>query len=347
MFTPEELNAGFPSDTSDGDVEQALADAEFSIDAVYETPPLHNVPMEPHAAIAQWQDDGSLSIWDTTQNPSEVAKTSAQLFGLADGQVVVYSEHVGGGFGSKGTSRPHSVLAALAAKATGRPVKLALTRAMTFDLVGHRTPTRQRVRLGATADGRLIAIAHDVVEHTSKLLDFAEQTGESTRHMYAAPNRRVTHQLARLNVPTPRWVRAPGEAPGMYAVESAMDELARSLDMDPVELRVRNEPDVDPDSGKQFSSRGYVDCLREGARRFAWGEPFERRVGPWLAGHGMAGSVYPAMAQPSSARRGARQRQLRRLDRRGRHRHRGAHGATSDRGGRAGGARGQGAVASR
>lgn len=302
LFTPEQLNAGFPSNSSDGDVDQALEAAEYSVDATYETPPLHNVAMEPHASIAQWLDAGTLTLWTTTQNPSEVAGTVAQLFDLEAGHTLVHSPHVGGGFGSKGTTRPQEVLAALAAQVIGRPVKLSLTREMTFHLVGHRTPTRQRVRLAAGRDGKLTAIAHDTIEHTSMLLDFAEQTGESTRHMYAAPNRLVTHQLARLNVPTPRWLRAPGEAPGMYAVESALDELARAIGMDPVELRVVNEPDADPATGQAFSSRHYVDCLRAGARRFGWGEPFERRIGPWHVGHGVAGSVYPAYVQPSSAR---------------------------------------------
>ncbi|MCW2594664.1 MAG: xanthine dehydrogenase family protein molybdopterin-binding subunit [Jatrophihabitans sp.] len=302
LFTPESLNAGFPSDTSAGDVEKALAGAAFSIDEVYETPPLHNVPMEPHAAIARWEDDGSLTLWDTTQNSSEVADTVAQVFGLDAGQVVVHSEHVGGGFGSKGTTRPNAVLAALAARVVGWPVKIALTREMTFHFVGYRTPTQQRVRLGADPDGRLVAIAHDTIELTSKLLDFAEQTGESTRHVYAADNRQVTHLLTRLNVPTPRWLRAPGEAPGVYAVEAALDELARAIGMDPVELRIRNEPATDPGSGKAFSSRGYVNCLREGAERFGWGTAFDRRVGPWRVGQGMAGSIYPAYLRPSTAR---------------------------------------------
>jgi xanthine dehydrogenase YagR molybdenum-binding subunit len=302
LFTPKELNAGFPSDTSDGDVEPALAESAFSVDAVYETPPLHNLAMEPHASVALWLDESTLTLWTTTQNSSEVAATVAQLFDVPPGQVLVHSPHVGGGFGSKGTTRPQEVVAALAARVIGRPVKIALTREMTFHLVGHRTPTRQRVRLGAGADGRLTAIAHHTIEHTSKLLDFAEQTGESTRHMYAAPNRLVTHQLARLHVPTPRWLRAPGEAPGMYALEAALDELARAIGMDPVELRVRNEPETDPGSGRPFSSRHYVECLREGARRFGWNRSFERRVGPWHVGRGVAGSVYPAYAQPSTAR---------------------------------------------
>jgi xanthine dehydrogenase YagR molybdenum-binding subunit len=190
----------------------------------------------------------------------------------------------------------------LAARVAGRPVKIALTREMTFHLVGHRTPTRQRIRLGADSDGRLVAIAHETTEHTSQLVEFAEQTGESTRHMYAAPNRYITHRLARLNVPTPRWMRAPGECPGMYGLESAMDEMARAVGLDPIEFRVINEPPHDPATKRPFSSRHYVDCLREGALRFGWDQPYDNRTGDWWVGHGVAGSIYPALLQPSSAR---------------------------------------------
>jgi xanthine dehydrogenase YagR molybdenum-binding subunit len=302
LYTPDELNAGFPAESDDGDIDVALATAAHVVDEVYTTPYLHNMPMEPHAAIARWEADGSLTLWDTTQNPSEVAATVAELFGLEPGRVVVHSEHVGGGFGSKGTTRPHAVLAALGARAVGAPVRVVLGRDQLFHLVGYRTPTIQRVRLGADADGRLLAIGHDTIEQTSYVHEFAEQTGEPTRHMYAAPNRRITHRLARLNVPTPRWVRAPGEAPGMYAVETAMDELAVVSGIDPVELRIRNDPSVDPESGHGFSSRHYVACLREGARRFGWHDARPAADGPWRHGRGVAGSMYPAYLQPSSAR---------------------------------------------
>src|SRR5437868_1028453 len=146
-----------------------------------------------------------------------------------------------------------------------RAVKLAVTRQQMFTLTGYRTPTIQRLRLGADADGRLQAIAHDVIEQTSTVQEFAEQTAVATRMMYAAPNRRTTHRLVALDLPTPSWMRAPGECPGMYALESAMDELAVACRIDPVELRVRNEPEVDPESGNPFSTRNLVACLREGA----------------------------------------------------------------------------------
>jgi xanthine dehydrogenase YagR molybdenum-binding subunit len=167
-----------------------------------------------------------------------------------------------------------------------------------FDLTGYRTPTIQRVRLGADADGRLTAICHDVFEQTSTVQEFAEQTAVVTRMMYSAPNRRTTHRLVALDVPTPSWMRAPGECPGMYALESALDELALAAGVDPIELRIRNEPEADPESGHPFSSRNLVACLREGAQRFGWNdrdpEPGARRDGPWLHGTGVASSTYPA-----------------------------------------------------
>ena len=202
-------------------------------------------------------------------------------------------------------TRPHAILAALAARAAGRPVKVALTRQQMFELTGYRTPTIQRVALGADASGRLTAIAHEVVEQTAIRTEFAEQTAACTRVMYATPAMRTAHRLARLNVPPPSWMRAPGETPGRYALESAMDELAYAAGLDPVELRIRNEPAAEPDSGLPFSSRNLVACLREGARRFGWAgrdpRPGLRRDGRWLTGAGVAASIYPARRQPSRA----------------------------------------------
>jgi len=185
----------------------------------------------------------------------------------------------------------------MAARVTGQPVKVALTRQMQFVLPGYRTPTIQRVRLGADATGNLLAVGHEAYEQSSTLFEFAEQTTEATRHMYGAPNITTTHRLARLDVPTPRWMRAPGECPGMFALESAMDELAVLLDIDLVELRVRNVIQTDPESGKPSSSRHLVECLRRGAERFGWSgrDPRlgVRREGRWLVGTGVASSTYP------------------------------------------------------
>ena len=169
-----------------------------------------------------------------------------------------------------------------------------------FAVTGYRTPTIQRLQLGCDLEGRLTAIAHDVVEQTSTVDEFAEQTAVVTRMMYAAPNRRTTHRLARLDVPTPSWMRAPGECPGMYALESAIDELAVASGIDPIELRIRNDPEIDPESGHRFSTRNLVRCLREGADRFGW-KPGSRRDGRMLVGMGVAASTYPARRRPSAA----------------------------------------------
>jgi xanthine dehydrogenase YagR molybdenum-binding subunit len=173
-----------------------------------------------------------------------------------------------------------------------------------FTVGGHRTPTIQRLRLGADAGGRLLALSHDVWEHTSRIKEFAEQTATPTRMMYASQAIATTHRLAPLDVPVPSWMRAPGEAPGMYALECAMDELAVALGMDPIELRIRNEPQTDPDSGRPWSSRNLVACMREGAERFGWHardpRPRSARDGRWLVGTGMAGSTYPRYKTPGS-----------------------------------------------
>jgi xanthine dehydrogenase YagR molybdenum-binding subunit len=304
LYKPDKVNPAFETDTERGDPEGALAAAEVAVRETYETPAFHNNPMEPHASIARFQD-GDLFVWDSSQGVAAVRDTLATLFGLAPEHVHVSSEHIGGGFGSKGTMRPNVVLAALAAKVTGRPVKLAVTRRQMFSLTGYRTPTIQRIGLGADRDGRLSVITHDVEEQTSTVREFAEQTAVATRMMYAAPHRRTTHRLAPLDVPTPSWMRAPGECPGMFALESAMDELAIAAGLDPIELRVRNEPDEDPEKEIPFSSRNLVACLRDGAERFGWDRrdptPGVRREGRWLVGTGVAASVYPTYRQPSQA----------------------------------------------
>ena len=303
LYKPEVVNPSFPTDTEQGDPDGALATAAAAIDVTYRTPAFHNNPMEPHASVAVWED-GGLTLYDSNQGASSVQKTLATLFELEPADVRVISPHVGGGFGSKGTPRPTVVLAALAARVTGRAVKVAASRQEMFVFVGYRTPTIQRLRLGADAEGRLQAIVHEVAEQTSTVREFAEQTAVATRVMYAAPNRRTAHRVAALDVPTPSWMRAPGECPGMYALESAMDELAHGLGIDPIELRVRNEPDAEPESGKPFSSRNLVGCLRLGAERFGWAErgaPGERREGRFLRGMGVAASTYPAYMSPAKA----------------------------------------------
>jgi xanthine dehydrogenase YagR molybdenum-binding subunit len=304
LYTPEKVNPSFPSDTEKGDVDGALASAAVSVDATYRTPAFHNNAMEPHATVALWEG-GDLTLYDSNQGAPAHRDAIAGVFDLPPERVRVISPHVGGGFGSKGTPRPNAVLAAIAAKVVERPVKVAVTRQQMFSVTGYRTPTIQRMRLGADADGTLSAISHEVVEQTSTLKEFAEQTAVVTRVMYAAPNRRTAHKLARLDVPTPSWMRAPGECPGMYALESAMDELAVAAGIDPIELRARNDSEVEPESGRPFSSRNLVGCLREGAERFGWAgrdpTPGARRDGKWLIGTGVASSTYPAYRRAAQA----------------------------------------------
>jgi xanthine dehydrogenase YagR molybdenum-binding subunit len=304
LYAPDQVNPDYPTDTEQGDVDAALAAAPVTIDQTYTTPTQHNNPMEPHTTVAQWKD-GELTLYESTQSVHTVRETLAKLFGLAADRVHVIAPYVGGGFGSKGEPHAHTVIAALAAQAVpGRPVKLAVTRQQMFSVTGYRTPTVQRIRLGAEHDGRLTAVAHDVVEQTARIKEFAEQTAMPTRLMYQAENRRTSHRLAALDVPVPSWMRAPGETPGMFAAEVAMDELAAACGMDPIELRIVNEPPVDPDSGKPWSGRNLVGCLREGARQFGWQrrDPTAavRRKGRWLMGMGVASSTYPAYSQPGT-----------------------------------------------
>jgi len=304
LYAPTTVNPAYDTDTETGDVEAALRAAAVTVDHTYSTPALFNNPMEPHASTAVWDGD-ALTVYDSAQGTSGVAADLATLFGVEPGLVRVRAEHVGGGFGSKGSARPNVVLAAMAARVTGRPVKIALTRQMMFALTGYRTPTVQRVQLGSDTLGGLVAVAHDAFSQSSTLFEFAEQTAEQTRHLYGAPNIRTTHRLARLDVPTPRWMRAPGECPGMFALESAMDELATELALDPVELRVRNDTQTDPESGLPYSSRHLVECLRRGAERFGWAgrdvRPGVRRDGRWLVGTGVAASTYPVHVIPAGA----------------------------------------------
>jgi xanthine dehydrogenase YagR molybdenum-binding subunit len=300
LYKPDHVNPSYQTDTEQGDVDAALASAAVSVDATYTTPAQHNNPMEPHATVAAWRD-GDLTLYESTQGVPNARDIVARVFGLPSARVRVIAPHVGGGFGAKVTPKPTAIAAALAAAAVERPVKLAATRQQMFAITGYRTPTIQRLRLGAEADGRLTAISHEVFEQSSTLREFAEQTAVATRKMYAATNRRTHHRLVRLDVPTPTWMRAPGETPGMFAAECAMDELAVAAGIDPVELRIRNEPEVGPETGLRFSSRSLVDCLREGADRFGWAAREPRREGRWLVGTGVASSTYPARRRASSA----------------------------------------------
>ncbi|MFZ0387034.1 MAG: xanthine dehydrogenase family protein molybdopterin-binding subunit, partial [Solirubrobacteraceae bacterium] len=311
LYKPDQVNPRFETDTAEGDLDRAMSSAAITIDEHYTTPMEHNNPMEPHATIAIHHGD-ALTLYDSTQGPFAVASSIAPLFGLEPSRVHVIAPHVGGGFGSKGTPHAHIVLAALAAQMIpGRAVKLALTRQQMFAFVGYRTPTIQHVRLAADSDGHLLGIGNEVVEQTAKLKEFAEQTAVPTRMMYAADNRLTSHRLAPLDVAVPSWMRAPGECPGMFAPEVAMDELAGAAGVDPVELRILNEPEVDPETGNPWSSRRLTECLRRGAERFGWADrdprPASRRNDGWFVGLGVASAVYPVNRIPGTSARIVRQ----------------------------------------
>jgi xanthine dehydrogenase YagR molybdenum-binding subunit len=298
LYAPDVVNPDSPTDTQEGDVDRAFSAATVKLDETYTTPMEHNNPMEPHTTVAVWEA-GNLTLYESTQGPHTTRGMLAQVFGLDPDRVRIIAPFVGGGFGSK-ILHANTILAALAAQAVrGRPVKFALTRQQMFSGVGYRTPTIQRIRLGADHDGRLTATSHDVIEQTAKTKEFAENTAVATRTMYATQSRRTTHRLAALDVPVPSWMRAPGEAPGMFALESAMDEMAIKCGLDPVEFRIRNEPEIDAETGLPYSTRNLVACLREGARRFGWAgrdpRPGVRREGRWLTGTGAAGSTFPVV----------------------------------------------------
>jgi xanthine dehydrogenase YagR molybdenum-binding subunit len=264
------------------------------VDQHYTTPYQFSEPMEPHACLAVPLGE-ELTVYVSAQVVEAARNSIARTLGVDPQRIHVVAPYVGGGFGSKLGIHSETILAALAARALKQPVKVAMSRQQTFHLVGMRPMSRQRVRLGAGRDGRLVAIAHEANMHTSPEWEYTEQTATTTRSLYAAPNRLTRHRLTPLDLQRGEDVRAPGEAPGLLAVESAMDELAYALGMDPVELRIRNEPALDPERGVPFSDRRLVECLRDGARRFGWErrptQSASLRDGRWLVGYGMASAI--------------------------------------------------------
>ncbi|MGW5664636.1 xanthine dehydrogenase family protein molybdopterin-binding subunit [Streptomyces sp. NPDC003758] len=297
------VDGHMPGVAEKGDLDAELAASAFVVDEEYTTPEEHHGMMEPHAAAARW-DGGRLEVVDSNQGTTWVASELANLFSLDPESVRVRSEHVGGGFGSKGV-RAHQVAAVMAATVLQRPVRVVMTRRQMFSLTGYRSPTTQRIRLGADADGRLRALEHRSLSLTSTVHQFVEPCAGVARVMYDADAHHTANRVVRLDLPTPTFMRAPGEAPGSFAVESALDELAEKCGIDPITLRMRNEPERGPVSGLPFSSRNLLACFREGARRFGWADrdprPGLRRDGRWLLGTGTAAASFPAGAMPSTA----------------------------------------------
>jgi xanthine dehydrogenase YagR molybdenum-binding subunit len=294
-----------PSESRRGDPEAALAAAAVKVDQTYVIPRENHNPIEMHATIAAWDGD-RLALWDKTQWVHNVADEIAAVFGIPPDNIHVISPFVGGAFGSGLRTWPHVTLAALGARVAGRPVKLMLSRRDMYYGVGYRPHTVQRVALGASRDGRLTAVVHDGFQETSTYEDFTEALLNPTRFLHSCPNVHTRHRVAPMNVHTPTYMRAPGEVSGIFALESAMDELAVALNMDPIDLRLRNEPERDEFKNLPFSSRSTRECYRVAADRFGWNRrnprPRSMRDGRWLIGWGMATATYPMNYAPASAK---------------------------------------------
>jgi xanthine dehydrogenase YagR molybdenum-binding subunit len=293
-------------DSAVGDFEGAFASAPVKLDVTYTTPYQSHAMMEPHATIAAWEGD-KLIVHTAHQMISQGAGSLAATLKIPKENVRMVSRYIGGGFGGKLDVWSDCVLAALASKKLGgRPVKVVLARPQMFDVTGHRPQTRQHVRLGATADGKLTAIGHDVWCDNNPEETFYETAAMATRSLYAAPNRRTSHRLVELDIPIGCSMRAPGEAVGLLALECAMDELAEKLNLDPIELRIRNEPSQDPERHVPYSSRHLVPCMQDGARRFGWNRrnprPGQVRDGRWQLGLGMAAATRNVILQASACR---------------------------------------------
>ncbi|AZD98577.1 xanthine dehydrogenase family protein molybdopterin-binding subunit [Pseudomonas chlororaphis] len=295
-YIPPRTNAGLQTDSTVGDFESGFANAPVKLDSTYSTPYQSHVAMEPHASIAVWSGD-DLTLYTSAQTLANFRAGLASTLGIEPARVRIVSPYIGGGFGSKLIIHPDAVLAALAARVLKRPVKVALTRQQIFANAGYRPAMQHRVRLAADHSGKLTALGHDVWSSTSRFEEYCEQTAVFARSLYAAPNRLTRHRLVPVDLNRGEWMRSPGEAPGMLAFESAMDELAERLDLDPIELRVRNEPELDPELGVPFASRNLLACMQTGAERFGWSrrqpKPGSVREGRKLIGMGMAAAIRP------------------------------------------------------
>ena len=303
-YPPDKVN-GAPPDTARGDVEAGLSAAVHRIDGAWTTPFQHHNPMEPHATLASWDGD-KLAIEDSTQHVAGVRKTLATTFGIPPERVHVRSAYVGGAFGGKGTAWSHVVLAAMAARQVGRPVRLVMQRPQLFGPVGGRPRTAQTLRLGADADGRLTALEHRSTSSTSVLEDWVESSAVVSRMLYASPAVATAHRLVKLNVGTPTFQRAPGESTGMFALESAMDEMAIAAGLDPIEFRLRNDARRDEQKNAPYSSKALAECYHVGAQAIGWSRrsatPGTLRQGHWRVGLGCASATRPAKRSPCKAR---------------------------------------------
>ena len=289
-------------DGSKEEFDKAFEASAVKVDGRFTTPAQAAAPMEPPATVAYW-DGKKLTVHCSAQLITSAQKGVASTLGIPLSDVRVVSRYIGGGFGSKLPIYGDVILSALAARELGRPVKTALTRQQMFHVTSHRSDTVQRLRLGASLDGKLAAVGHEAWSNGARYDNFFEPSALQTRLLYAAPARYTPHYLAKLDLPVADSTRAPGEAVGMLALEVAMDELAEKLGLDPIELRVRNEPTQDLDKNVPFSSRNLVACMKDGATRFGWGQrgakPAQKREGRWLVGMGMAAAIRSNVMMPS------------------------------------------------
>jgi xanthine dehydrogenase YagR molybdenum-binding subunit len=305
-FVPPSVGIGHPPEIKRGDVEAGLAAAAKRIEATYETPAQYHNAMEPHAIVAAWDGD-ALSIDTPSQGLAMAQARIAGLFGISPEKIHIRSPFLGGGFGSKGLVSGPQLLGILAARLVGRPVKLALRREHMYGPVGHRSPTRQRLRIGTDGEGMLTAIDHHAKIATSTFDDFFEPAADASHTLYASPAIATSHQAVRIDTGTPLFMRAPGEATGSIALESAIDEAAWACGMDPLAFRLKNYAEVEPISGKPFSSKALRECYAQGAERFGWSK---RPLAPrqlrdqagLLVGWGMGTAAFPALMFQAEAR---------------------------------------------
>jgi xanthine dehydrogenase YagR molybdenum-binding subunit len=297
----------WPVASSVGNADDAIATSAVKIEQTYTTSDRHHNPMEPHATTAVWDADGTLTLYETTQHIFGTKELVSMVLGIPPAKINVVSHFLGGGFGCKGYVWPHTLVAALAAKVLNRPVRVQLTRAQMYSMVGHQPASIQTVALGADRDGKLTGIHHESISPTPIFDNYIEYAALCPRSLWGASGGIWTnHKIVHVNRNTPTALRAPHEALGHFALESAMDELAYATGVDPVALRLLNDTAIDPDTGRPFSTRAMRKCLTEGAARFGWEkrtpEPRSMRDGRYLIGQGMAGAIYTHWRWPAQAR---------------------------------------------
>jgi xanthine dehydrogenase YagR molybdenum-binding subunit len=305
-FVPPAVGVGNPSEIRRGDVEAGLATASKRIDATYETPAQYHNAMEPHAIVAAWDGD-TLSIDTPSQGLAMAQGRIAGLFGISPDKIHIRSPYLGGGFGSKGLLAGPQVLGILAARLVGKPVKLVLRREHMYGPVGHRAPTRQTLRMGVDSENLLTAIDHHAKTVSSSFDDFFEPAADASHTLYASPAIATSHEAVRIDSGTPLFMRAPGEATGSIALESAIDEMAWASGTDPLAFRLKNYAEVEPISGKPFSSKALRECYAQGAERFGWSKrplaPRQQRdEAGMLVGWGMGTATFPALMFQGEAR---------------------------------------------